>query len=130
MIFTADCTSTAAFLLSACLALLAGSCLTPPAARGIANPSDAPRATVAAAPSLGDFTRTSPELFAKLRLGWNLGNSLDAPGGETAWGNSRVTPELLATVAKEGFGLVRIPVTWAQHMAELVNVNETVGFIN
>jgi aryl-phospho-beta-D-glucosidase BglC (GH1 family) len=138
MIPTADCTSIAAFFLSACLALFAGSCLTPPAARGLGKPSDAPRATVAAAPSLGDFTRTSPELFAKLRLGWNLGNSLDAPGGETAWGNPRVTPELLATVAKEGFGLVRIPVTWAQHMGPapryvidgswLERVAEVVGF--
>jgi endoglucanase len=79
---------------------------------------------------LGDFTRTSPELLAKLRLGWSLGNSLDVPNGETMWGNPRVTPELLAAVAKAGFPLVRIPVTWAQHMAELVNVNETVGFIN
>jgi Endoglucanase len=87
---------------------------------------------------LGDFTRTSPELLAKLRLGWSLGNSLDVPNGETMWGNPRVTPELLATVAKAGFALARIPVTWAQHMGSapsyiidqswLERVAEVVGF--
>src|ERR1017187_2560023 len=99
--------STASLLSIVYLTLLASSCLTPPAARGIGKPSDGTRAT-AAVPSLGDFTRTSPELLAKLRLGWNLGNSLDVPSGETAWGNPRATPELLATVAKAGFKLVRI----------------------
>jgi endoglucanase len=87
---------------------------------------------------LGDFTRTSPELLAKLRLGWNLGNSLDVPSGETAWGNPRVTPELFVTIAKAGFKLVRIPVTWAQHLGPapgysidtswLERVEEVVGF--
>jgi len=138
MNLTADRASTAAFFSSACLTLLAGSCLTPPAAREIGKPSDAPPATVALAPSFGDFTRTSPELLAKLRLGWNLGNSLDVPNGETAWGNPMVTPELLATVAKAGFALVRIPVTWAQHLGPvpsyvidpswLDRVAEVVGF--
>ena len=116
MNIAADPASTATLLLSACLALFAASCLTPPAARGTGKPSDAPGATAPVTASLGDFTRTSPELLAKLRLGWNLGNSLDVPAGETAWGNPRATPELLATVAKAGFALVRIPVTWAQHL--------------
>jgi endoglucanase len=137
MHFTAHRTSTAAFL-SACLALLAGACLRPPGAMGIGKPSDPPQVAAAVAPSLGDFTRTSPELFAKLRLGWNLGNSLDVPTSETAWGNPMVTPELLANVAKAGFKLVRIPVTWAQHLGPapsyiidqswLERVAEVVGF--
>jgi aryl-phospho-beta-D-glucosidase BglC (GH1 family) len=102
------------------------------------KPSDPPRAAAAVAPSLGDFTRTSPELLAKLRLGWSIGNSLDVPNGETMWGNPRVTPELLATLAKAGFALARIPVTWAQHMGSapsyiidqswLERVAEVVGF--
>ena len=138
MNLSADRPSTAGFFSSACLALLAGSCITPPAARGMGKPSDPPRAAAAVAPSLGDFTRTSPELLAKLRLGWSLGNSLDVPNGETMWGNPRVTPELLATVAKAGFALARIPVTLAQHMGSapsyiidqswLERVAEVVGF--
>jgi endoglucanase len=56
---------------------------------------------------------------AEMKLGWNLGNSLDsiAPAQsdttvETAWGNPVITPELMAAVAAAGFGAVRIPVTW------------------
>jgi endoglucanase len=62
-----------------------------------------------------EFTHSSTELLAKMKLGWNLGNSLDAPEGETAWGNPAVTPELLRAVAASGFDLVRIPVTWSLH---------------
>jgi aryl-phospho-beta-D-glucosidase BglC (GH1 family) len=58
------------------------------------------------------FTHTSADLFKKVRLGWNLGNSLDVPDGETAWGNPMASPELMSAVAKAGFGLVRIPITW------------------
>ncbi len=63
-----------------------------------------------------EFTHTSSELLAEIDLGWNLGNSLDAPGGETAWGNPTVTPAFLQAVAEAGFELVRIPVTWTAHM--------------
>lgn len=56
---------------------------------------------------------------ANMKLGWNLGNSLDSIDAsksdtevETAWGNPRVTRELVAAVAAAGFGAIRIPVTW------------------
>ena len=65
----------------------------------------------------GDVSgRTSAELIEGLSLGWNLGNSLDAPEGETAWGNPEVTQSLLQAVAASGFDVVRIPVTWSLHM--------------
>jgi endoglucanase len=73
-----------------------------------------------------------------MKLGWNLGNSLDAPEGETAWGNPAVTQELLQAVADAGFGVVRIPVTWSLHLgpapsytiepAWLARVDEVVGY--
>jgi aryl-phospho-beta-D-glucosidase BglC (GH1 family) len=81
---------------------------------------------------------TSTALFAEFELGWNLGNSLDVPDGETAWGNPPATQELMQAVAKAGFELVRIPVTWTPHMGPapdyviepgwLARVNEVVGF--
>jgi len=84
------------------------------------------------------FSHTSTELLAKLQLGWNLGNSLDVPDGETAWGNPKATPELLAQVAKLGFRAVRIPVTWTPHTGAgpdfaiepswLARVAEVVGY--
>lgn len=66
-------------------------------------------------PGPSAFTHTSTELMRELKLGWNLGNSLDVPDGETAWGNPKATPQLLVAVKKAGFHLVRIPVTWAPH---------------
>lgn len=44
--------------------------------------------------------------------GWNLGNTLDAPEGETTWGNPRTKKELIEKVADSGFNSIRIPVTW------------------
>lgn len=56
---------------------------------------------------------------ANMKLGWNLGNSLDVADAsksdtavESAWGNPQISPELLKAVAANGFGAVRIPVTW------------------
>lgn len=82
--------------------------------------------------------QTSLELVESLELGWNLGNSLDAPEGETAWGNPPVTPELLGAVKAAGFDLVRIPVTWSLHTgpgpefvidpAFMTRVSEVVGY--
>ncbi len=105
------------FALGSVAALLLSGCLTPPPVPGA--PSAAAPAGAAAnleKRPAREFSGTSVELIAKLKLGWNLGNSLDAPGGETTWGNPAVTPELLASVAKSGFDLVRIPVTWTKHM--------------
>lgn len=104
-----------ACLLGVVLALLVSSCLTPPALR--AGGTGGRSATSGAPPDHPrEFTHTSAELLAKLRLGWNLGNSLEVPDGETAWGNPMATPALFRSVAKAGFGLVRIPITWAPHM--------------
>ena len=100
------------------LALLSTSCLTPPGYPGskTAGAAAPPRTAPAIPKSLGDFSRSSPELLATLRPGWNLGNSLDVPDGETKWGNPAATPELFAAIAKAGFKLVRVPVTWAPHL--------------
>jgi endoglucanase len=62
---------------------------------------------------------TAAETVAAMQPGWNLGNSLDAVGeDETAWGNPRITAELLQAVRDQGFNSVRIPVTWSAHQAE------------
>ena len=63
-----------------------------------------------------DFSKSSMDFVGQINAGWNLGNSLDVDadwGGETGWGNPRVTPELIDAVAERGFDLIRIPVTWA-----------------
>jgi len=58
---------------------------------------------------------TAAELVDSWGLGWNLGNSLDVPEGETEWGNPEVSASLLEGVAAAGFDVVRIPVTWSLH---------------
>jgi endoglucanase len=58
---------------------------------------------------------TSLQLAKQMSPGWNLGNSLEAIGGETAWGNPMVTQELMNAVKSAGFKSVRIPASWAQY---------------
>lgn len=58
---------------------------------------------------------SATEMAAKIRLGWNLGNALEASGGETGWGNPAVTREFLHLVKESGFDAVRLPVAWDQY---------------
>lgn len=51
----------------------------------------------------------------QLSPGWNLGNTFDSIGGETAWGNPPVTKELIKAIKKEGYKSIRIPITWMGH---------------
>lgn len=68
-----------------------------------------------------------PQLFFQLNnsnAGWNLGNTLDSThwetgkGGETEWGNPAVNQTLMDGVKALGFGVIRIPVTWAGHIGD------------
>ncbi|GMK42292.1 hypothetical protein PCCS19_53510 [Paenibacillus sp. CCS19] len=49
---------------------------------------------------------------AAMQPGWNLANTFDAPGSETAWGNPAVTKELIEAIAAQGYRSIRIPITW------------------
>ena len=64
---------------------------------------------------------------SKLKAGWNLGNTFDAKGGETGWGNPRTTREMIDFLANAGFDVLRIPVTWNENIgvapAYRVNAN-------
>src|SRR5690625_614645 len=53
-----------------------------------------------------------------MQPGWNLGNTFDAVGtDETAWGNPRVTKDLIDHIADQGFKSIRIPITFDQRMS-------------
>ena len=58
----------------------------------------------------------SKVLAKKINLGWNLGNSLEAIGGETAWGNPKASKALIDLVKASGFNAVRIPCAWDQYL--------------
>ncbi|HTJ50329.1 MAG TPA: cellulase family glycosylhydrolase [Cyclobacteriaceae bacterium] len=70
------------------------------------------------------MSSTAVELAAKINLGWNIGNSLEAIGGETFWGNPKVTKALIDLVKQNGFNAVRIPCSWNQYS------NSTTGKIS
>ena len=61
---------------------------------------------------------TSVELAAEMGVGWNVGNSLEAIGGETAWGNPLITKTLIDSVKAAGFTSMRIPVAWSKFSDE------------
>jgi len=65
------------------------------------------------------------EFVSSMKIGWNLGNALDAHSNgnhnETAWGNPRAKRELINAVANQGFGVVRIPVTWGNMIGPAPN---------
>ena len=58
---------------------------------------------------------TSLQLSKLMGSGWNMGNSLEAIGGETAWGNPAATQTLMNAVKAAGFKNVRLPVSWKQY---------------
>lgn len=59
---------------------------------------------------------TAAELAKKMIVGWNIGNTLEAIGGETSWGNPKVTQALITLIKESGFNTVRIPCSWYQYM--------------
>lgn len=83
-------------------------------------------ATLAAPATAGDHHDRGPQgrhhhqpsaerVVAGMQPGWNLGNTFDSVGAdETAWGNPRVTRQLIRTVKTQGFNSIRIPVTLGQ----------------
>jgi len=70
------------------------------------------------APDKSGVESSATELAAKIRLGWNLGNALEATGGETGWHNPVVTPEMIDLVHRSGFNAIRIPCSWNQHVED------------
>lgn len=52
------------------------------------------------------------DLVKDMKLGWNLGNSLEATGGETGWGNPLTSKKMIDELKKAGFNTIRIPVRW------------------
>ena len=69
-----------------------------------------------------DF-ETASEAVKNMGPGWNLGNTLDANSGsaqdltsETYWGQPVTKPELMVMMKEAGFGAIRVPVTWYNHM--------------
>ncbi len=57
-------------------------------------------------------------LAAKMIVGWNVGNSLEVPGGETLWGNPKINQDLIDGVKDAGFNAIRIPCAWDSYIID------------
>lgn len=55
---------------------------------------------------------TAVQLAAKFKMGWNIGNTLEAPNGETGWGNPQITESYIKFVKQQGFTAIRLPCAW------------------
>jgi len=67
------------------------------------------------APDATNMSTLTATNFAKgIGIGWNVGNSLESTGGETNWGNPRITQQLIDSVKAAGFNAIRLPVAWSQ----------------
>jgi len=64
------------------------------------------------APDQTGMNSTAVQLASKLHLGWNIGNTMESPGGESGWGNPQITESYIKFVKQTGFNAVRIPCAW------------------
>jgi len=82
------------------------------------------------------------EFVKRMGAGINLGNTLDACGDmkthdeyresayyETSWGNPALKEDVIKTIAREGFGAVRIPVTWAMRTGPAPDYTINIEFL-
>ena len=75
---------------------------------------------------------SATDAVSNMGVGWNLGNTLDANGNgvrqglesETSWGQPVTQPELMKMMKEAGFGCIRVPVTWYNHMDDNGQVDE------
>ena len=79
---------------------------------------------------------TAFEITENMKVGWNLGNTMDAKAGdengdydhagletETSWGCPKANETLFKALKAKGFNTVRIPTTWFQHLDENDNID-------
>ena len=70
---------------------------------------------------------TAMDVVSQMNIGWNLGNTMDSTNStalkaakpstwETAWGNPVTSEALIDTIIAQGFNVIRIPVSWVDHI--------------
>jgi endoglucanase len=77
---------------------------------------------------------TAADLVKSIRVGWNLGNTLDTVNFrfnytsisdfEQAWRNPLTTKENIDTIKNAGFNAIRIPVSWAKCVDSNYSIRE------
>lgn len=83
----------------------------------VSDPSKSVTVTVvqAGATDMGATDETAMETARKISIAVNIGNTLEATGGETAWGAARINEDYIRCIKSAGFNAVRLPVAWYGH---------------
>lgn len=86
-----------------------------------------------------DMSDNAKALAKKIVAGVNIGNTMESPGGEGAWGNPKITDAYIKGLKALGFNAVRIPCAWDSHVSDastntldpawLSRVDEVVGYV-
>lgn len=84
----------------------------------------------AAAETDAEFTKTSYNFTKQMTVGINIGNTLDATGGETSWGCPKIERGLIQAIKAKGFDTIRLPVTWLSCTDDKGNFRDSRVFIN
>jgi len=58
---------------------------------------------------------TAVEIAKNIKIGLNVGNTLEATGSETGWGNPLITNDLIKAIKQNGFNAIRLPCDWNQY---------------
>jgi aryl-phospho-beta-D-glucosidase BglC (GH1 family) len=58
---------------------------------------------------------TATQVASQMKVGWNLGNTLEAICAEDAWSNPLTTQTLINSIKAAGFNTIRIPCAWDCH---------------
>jgi len=76
--------------------------------------------TSPAQPNNTGMGSSAVQLAKNMFTGWNLGNSLEVPGGETLWGNPKVSQRLIDSIYKAGFNAIRLPCAWNSYIENAI----------
>lgn len=69
----------------------------------------------AATASTSQCDETAFQTAANISMAINIGNTLEAIGGETAWGAAIINADYIRSIRESGFDAVRLPVAWYNH---------------
>jgi aryl-phospho-beta-D-glucosidase BglC (GH1 family) len=66
-------------------------------------------------PDITGMSSIAAQIADKIKLGLNIGNTLEAMGGETSWGNPKITESFIKFVKQCGINAIRLPCSWNQY---------------
>jgi len=73
-------------------------------------------------PDATGMSSTATELAKNIKIGLNIGNTMEATGGEIGWGNPLITNDLIKAIKQNGFNAIRLPVAWNQYADQTTSI--------